>query len=268
MFRSVLVCLLLDLGEVAEARAEFEELAAHEFAALYRDNSWLVRGQPSRPRRARGWVTLAGGCGPLRAADPVRRSPRDCPRRRQRRRPRPLPRASSPSTLDRLDEAERHLTAADHASTNNMGARPLGGSLASTTWPGSCVRRGLRHGDSARSRADLDRRALATSPCAWAWRSPNEIEAVAGSHGSRSWARRLEPIAPSSCVRASTGRSSSNATSSGSAIRVACGTWHGCSTRPVTEIHGAGAGSAHPPRSSTAGRSWRPRRRDVGDGRS
>ena len=41
MFRSVLVCLLLDLGEVAESRAEFEQLAAGEFAALYRDNSWL-----------------------------------------------------------------------------------------------------------------------------------------------------------------------------------------------------------------------------------
>ena len=42
MYRSVLACLLLDLGEVAESRAEFEQLAAGEFAALYRDNAWLL----------------------------------------------------------------------------------------------------------------------------------------------------------------------------------------------------------------------------------
>jgi tetratricopeptide (TPR) repeat protein len=40
--RAALACLLLDLGRVSEARAVFDELARNEFAALYRDNEWLL----------------------------------------------------------------------------------------------------------------------------------------------------------------------------------------------------------------------------------
>ena len=51
MFRSVLVCLLLDLGEVAEARAEFEERPPR-VRGVVPDNSWLLGPARGRSLRA------------------------------------------------------------------------------------------------------------------------------------------------------------------------------------------------------------------------
>ncbi|MEP6469922.1 MAG: hypothetical protein ABJC24_09150 [Chloroflexota bacterium] len=42
LHRSALACLLLDLGRDRDARAVFDGLAKDEFAALYRDNQWLL----------------------------------------------------------------------------------------------------------------------------------------------------------------------------------------------------------------------------------
>jgi tetratricopeptide (TPR) repeat protein len=42
MHRAALVCVLLDLGRRDEAQAVFDELAAGEFRAIYRDNEWLL----------------------------------------------------------------------------------------------------------------------------------------------------------------------------------------------------------------------------------
>ena len=42
LHRSALACLLVDLGRTTEARAVFNELARDDFAALYRDNEWLL----------------------------------------------------------------------------------------------------------------------------------------------------------------------------------------------------------------------------------
>jgi tetratricopeptide (TPR) repeat protein len=42
LHRAALVCLLLDLDRVDEARAAFDDLARDQFAALYRDNEWLL----------------------------------------------------------------------------------------------------------------------------------------------------------------------------------------------------------------------------------
>jgi tetratricopeptide (TPR) repeat protein len=42
IFRCALLCLLLDLDRRDEARVLFDELATDDFAALYRDNEWLL----------------------------------------------------------------------------------------------------------------------------------------------------------------------------------------------------------------------------------
>jgi tetratricopeptide (TPR) repeat protein len=42
LFRSALVCLLLDLGRRAQAHTTFDELARDDFHAFYRDNEWLL----------------------------------------------------------------------------------------------------------------------------------------------------------------------------------------------------------------------------------
>src|SRR6185436_9271478 len=40
--RAALACLLLDAGRVSEARVVFDALARDDFAAIYRDNEWLL----------------------------------------------------------------------------------------------------------------------------------------------------------------------------------------------------------------------------------
>ena len=42
MHRAALVCLLIDLGRPADARAAFDDLAVGDFEAIYRDNEWLL----------------------------------------------------------------------------------------------------------------------------------------------------------------------------------------------------------------------------------
>ena len=157
MFRSVLVCLLLDLGEVAESRAEFEQLAAGEFAALYRDNSWLFGISLAAEACARlgdasaakvlleqlapfaGRHAIAHAEGSVGAVDRYL--------------------GLLARTVDRLDEAERHLRAAI-TFNEQMGARP---------WVAHCqhdlagvLRKRGRAGDAAAANA-LDRQALETA---------------------------------------------------------------------------------------------------------
>ena len=42
MHKAALCCLLAELGRTDEARAVFAELAADDFASIYRDNEWLL----------------------------------------------------------------------------------------------------------------------------------------------------------------------------------------------------------------------------------
>ncbi len=169
MFRSVLVCLLLELGEVAESRAEFEQLAAGEFAALYRDNSWLfgislaaeacaLLGDASAAKVLleqlapfAGRHAIAHAEGSVGAVDRYL--------------------GLLARTVDRLDEAERHLRAAI-TFNEQMGARP---------WVAHCqhdlagvLRRRGRAGDAAAANA-LDRQALETAH-ALGWPSPTRSE--------------------------------------------------------------------------------------------
>jgi tetratricopeptide (TPR) repeat protein len=157
MYRSVLVCLLLDLGEAAEARAEFQQLAADEFAALYRDNSWLFGTSLAAEACARlgdasaaavlleqlapfaGRHAIAHAEGSVGAVDRYL--------------------GLLAATLDRLDEAGGHLAAAIDFN-ERMGARP---------WVAHCqhdlagvLRRRGRAGDAAVADA-LDHQALATA---------------------------------------------------------------------------------------------------------
>ena len=157
MYRSVLACLLLDIGEVAESRAEFEKLAASEFAALYRDNSWLFGMSLAAEACARlgdasaaavlmeqlapfaGRHAIAHAEGSVGAVDRYL--------------------GLLASTLDRHDEAERLLLAAI-TFNEQMGARP---------WVAHCqhdlaglLRRRGRAGDSAAADR-LVRQALATA---------------------------------------------------------------------------------------------------------
>jgi tetratricopeptide (TPR) repeat protein len=157
MYRPVLVCLLLDLGELAESRTEFEQLAAGDFAALYRDNAWLfgmsfaaeacarlgdasvARVLMEQLRPFAGRHAIAHAEGSVGAVDRYL--------------------GLLAATLDRLDEAEGHLTAAI-AFNEQMGARP---------WAAHCqhdlagvLRRRGRVRDAAAADT-LDRRALATA---------------------------------------------------------------------------------------------------------
>ena len=157
MYRSMLVRLRLDLGEVAESRAEFEQLAAGEFAALYRDNSWLFGislaveacarlGDASAAKVLLGQLTpFAGRHAIAHAEGSVGAVDRYL--------------GLLARTVDRLDEAERHLRAAI-TFNEQMGARP---------WVAHCqhdlagvLRKRGRAGDAAAANA-LDRQALETA---------------------------------------------------------------------------------------------------------
>ncbi|HEY6571538.1 MAG TPA: hypothetical protein VIZ22_14700, partial [Candidatus Limnocylindrales bacterium] len=157
MFRSVLVCLLLDIGREAEARSEFADLARNEFAALYRDNAWLF-----------GMSLAAEACarlGDAASADVLLEQLAPFAGRHA------IAHAEGSvgvvdrylgllaATVGRLDEAELHLTAAIDLN-DRMGARP---------WTAHCehdlagvLRRRDRPGDAGAAAA-LDRRALATA---------------------------------------------------------------------------------------------------------
>jgi hypothetical protein len=157
MFRSVLVCLLLDVGREAEARREFADLARNEFAALYRDNAWLF-----------GMSLAAEACarlGETASADVLLRQLAPFAGRHA------IAHAEGgvgaidrylgllAATVGRLDEAELHLIAAIEGN-DRMGARP---------WTAHCehdlagvLRRRDRPGDAGAAAA-LDRRARATA---------------------------------------------------------------------------------------------------------
>ena len=157
LFRSVLVCLLLDEGREPEARSEFADLARADFAALYRDNMWLFGMSFAAEASARlgdvasaavlyqqlapfaGRHAMAHSEGSIGAVD------------------RSL--GLLAATIGHLDEAERHLTDAI-ALNDGMGARP---------WTAHCehdlariLRRRDGPGDPAAASA-LERRALATA---------------------------------------------------------------------------------------------------------
>ena len=157
LYRSALVCLLLDIGEVTEASGEFGELAHNEFAAFYRDNMWLL-----------GMSLAAEACaqlGDLEAAEVLLEQLAPFAGRHAM-----AYAEGSVGAVDRylgllaaatgrLDEAERYLTAAIDLN-ERMGARP---------WTAHCehdlagvLRRRDGPGD-ADAAAGLDRRALSTA---------------------------------------------------------------------------------------------------------
>ena len=157
LFRSVLVCLLLDEGREPEARSEFADLARADFAALYRDNMWLFGMSFAAEASARlgdvasaavlyeqlapfaGRHAIAHSEGSIGAIDRYL--------------------GLLAATIGHLDEAERHLTAAIELN-DGMGARP---------WTAHCehdlagiLRRRDGPGDAGTAAA-LERRALATA---------------------------------------------------------------------------------------------------------
>jgi hypothetical protein len=157
LHRSALVLVLIELGREAEARAAFEELRRDDFSALYRDNEWLLgismaseacallahasaaavlyeQLTPFAGRHAIGHVE-----GSVGAVD------------------RYLGLLSA--TVDRLDEAVRHL---DDAITVNqrMGARPWTAHAQHDL--AGVLRRRDAPGDAERA-TELDAAALATA---------------------------------------------------------------------------------------------------------
>ncbi len=155
--RAALACLLADLGRDTEARATFAEIARDEFSMLYRDSEWLLgislaseacallgdvpaaatlysQVEPFAGRHAIGHAE-----GSVGAVDRYL--------------------GLLATTLGRLDDAERHLTAAIEIN-ERMDARP---------WAAHCrhdlavlLRRRDLPGDASRAEA-LDRSARATA---------------------------------------------------------------------------------------------------------
>jgi tetratricopeptide (TPR) repeat protein len=155
--RAALVCLLLDLGRVAEARAVFEDLARDDFAALYRDNEWLL-----------GMSLTSEACAPLgdvSAAATLYEQLAPFAGRHAAGHPEGSVGAVDrylgllAATVGRLDDAERHLSAAVDIN-EGMGARPWTAhsqhDLAQVLW------RRDAPGDRARA-VDLDKTARATA---------------------------------------------------------------------------------------------------------
>ena len=121
MFRAAHACLLIELGRRDEARVVFDDLARDSFAALYRDNAWLLGMSFAATACARlqdlaaaailyaqlepfaGRHAIAHAEGSLGAVDRYL--------------------GLLAGTLGRLDDAERHLVAAVRLN-QQMGARP------------------------------------------------------------------------------------------------------------------------------------------------
>ena len=157
LHRAALACLLLDLDRTAEARAVFEDLARDDFGALYRDNEWLLgTSLASEACALLGDVSAARALYEQLAAFAGRHA---------------IGHAEGSigavdrylgllaTTLGRLDDAERHLSAAIQIN-ERMGGRPWTAhsqhDLAQVL-----VRRDLA-GDRERAQ-ELDRAARATA---------------------------------------------------------------------------------------------------------
>jgi hypothetical protein len=157
LYRSALACLLLDLNRKSEARVVFEDLARDEFRALYRDNEWLLgismaseacamlvdgssanvlygQLEPFAGRHAIGHAE-----GSVGAVDRYL--------------------GLLAATLDRLDDAERHLAAAIEIN-EGWGARPF--TAHSQHDLAQLLRRRDGPGDLARA-SQLDGAALKTA---------------------------------------------------------------------------------------------------------
>ena len=157
LFRAALACLLLDLDKVAEARHVLEGLAANEFAALNRDNEWLLGMSLASEACARlgdvqAAATLYEQLAPFAGRHAIGHAEGSVGA---------VDRYLGllAATLGRLDDAAQHLAAAIDLN-ERMGARP---------WAAHCQRdlAGVlvrRDGPGDRARAsDLDRTALATA---------------------------------------------------------------------------------------------------------
>ena len=121
LHRAALACLLLDVGREAEARVVLADLAERDFKALYRDNEWLLGMSLASEACARlgdasaastlyeqlapfaGRHAIGHAEGSVGAVDRYL--------------------GLLAATLGRLDDAERHLTAAIQFN-ERMGARP------------------------------------------------------------------------------------------------------------------------------------------------
>ena len=157
MHRAALVCLLIDLGRPAEARAAFDDLAVGDFEAIYRDNEWLLGMCLASEASARlGDVAAArvlyGQLHPFAGRHAIGHA------------------EGSVGAVDRylgllaatignIDAAERHLVAAI-ATLEAMGARPWTAHAQHDL--AEVLRRRGEPTDLARAE-ELDRSALATS---------------------------------------------------------------------------------------------------------
>ncbi len=119
--RAALACLLLDLGRDAEAGVVLDDLAEHEFRALYRDNEWLLGMSLASEACARlgdasAASTLYNQLQPFAGRHAVGHAEGSVGA---------VDRYLGllAATLGRLDDADRHLTAAIQFN-ERMGARP------------------------------------------------------------------------------------------------------------------------------------------------
>ncbi|MEO6579515.1 MAG: AAA family ATPase [Candidatus Limnocylindria bacterium] len=157
LHRCSLACLLVELGRTAEAQAALDELARGDFAALYPDNEWLLGVSLAADATARlGDHAAAESLYPQLAPHAGRHA---------------IGHAEGSvgavdrylgllaATLDRLDDATRHLEDAVHIN-ERMGARPW--TAHSRHDLASVLRRRDAPGDRARA-AELDSVALATA---------------------------------------------------------------------------------------------------------
>ncbi len=119
--RAALACLLLDLGREAEAGVLLADLAEHDFKALYRDNEWLLGMSLASEASARlgdasAASTLYAQLEPFAGRHAVGHAEGSVGA---------VDRYLGllAATLGRLDDAERHLTAAIQFN-ERMGARP------------------------------------------------------------------------------------------------------------------------------------------------
>lgn len=157
LHRSALACLLLGLDRRDEARAVLDELAADEFAALYPDNEWLLgmglaaeaaAGLDARDAAASLYAKLLPFAG-RHAIGHTEGSIGAVDRYL----------GLLARTLDRLDDAIRHLEDAVHIN-ERMGARPWTAHARADL--AAVLRLRDAPGDAPRA-ADLEAQALATA---------------------------------------------------------------------------------------------------------
>jgi tetratricopeptide (TPR) repeat protein len=154
MHRAALACLLIDLDRVDEARIVFRDLAANQFKAIYRDNEWLL-----------GVAIAANACallGDVKQAAVLYEQLAPFSGRHA------IGHAEGTvgvvdaylgqlaATLDRLDDAERHLAAAI-AQLDEQGGRPW---MAHAQHDLAVVLRRRDRAGDAEHAAELDSHAL------------------------------------------------------------------------------------------------------------